>query len=108
MAAVKLPSLPPPTATPRGSGRPSSAATFDASANSSAVADSGIGGRFTPPRISSVAAGSTGVRRGHRRFEADAFRRLGHPDVDANAGLGRHHVVGGAGVGDRRRHGRAA
>ena len=60
-AAVKLPSLPPPTATPTGSGRPRSTATFWASANSSAAADSGIGGRLSPPSTSSRAAGSTGV-----------------------------------------------
>ena len=60
-AAVKLPSLPPPTATPVGLGRPASAATFWARANSSAVACSGIGGRLTPPATSSRASGSNGA-----------------------------------------------
>ena len=51
-----------------------STATLRARANSSAVADSGIGGRLSPPSTSSRAAGSTGAQRRHRRLEPLAPR----------------------------------
>ena len=54
---MKLPSEPPPTATPCNSGRPISRATSTAIGNNHVDAVGGIGGRLKPPLISSRASG---------------------------------------------------
>jgi hypothetical protein len=61
-AAVKLPSLPPPTLTPSTGPMPTSIAAFCAAANSSLLASVGIGGRLTPPDTEIVARASTGAK----------------------------------------------
>ncbi len=54
-AAVKLPSLPPPTLTPSIGPMPTSSAACAATSNNSALAVIGIGGRLTPPETEIVA-----------------------------------------------------
>ena len=62
IAAVKLPSLPPPTATPVDRREPGcDRRLLERAANSSAEALAGIGGRPMPPVTSSVAPGTVVV-----------------------------------------------
>ena len=107
MAAVRLPSLPPPTATPTGTGH----ADVRGDLLGQGVE---VGRRRLLHRWPVEAPGhlEPGLRvhrheRRHRRRDPLGLGQLGHAHVDVDAGLGRHDVLRGAGAGDRRRHGRA-
>ena len=107
IAAVKLPSLPPPTATPVTAPRPVVAAADWATANSDVDADSGIGGRSRPPVTSTPAPGtsddSVAIRCSTRSFSRRRLTRASTRTF-VSAGTTLSAVPGG---GHRRRHRRA-
>ena len=90
-AAVKLPSLPPPTATPTSVG-----SILRASGNSAADADSGIGGRLIAPTTSIVASGPTAASAAIAASTAFFSPRRCTRTSTIDAGLGGHDVVGRA------------
>ena len=107
MAAVRLPSLPPPTATPTGDRH--------ADARGDLLGQGvEVGRRRLLHRRPVEAAGhlQPGLRvhrheRRHRRLTRSASASSVTRMSTCDPGLGRHDVVGGPGAGDRRRHGRA-
>ena len=108
MPAVKLPSLPPPTATPCSGASPSSSASFWARANSSADDAASIGGRLSPPPIVSDVPAIDGRNAADRASSTRCEFGGGlAADVDFGHRRVRHDVAGGARVRGGRRHGGA-
>ena len=107
-AAVKLPSLPPPTATPTGSSTPDRRGRLTGEREQ--LGRRRLRHRRAVEPAEHLEPGRRVDRRQrrHRRLQPLGLGELGDAHVDADARLGGHDVVGRAGAGDRRRHRRAA